>query len=88
MIMAISLDEAIKIENLDNVLFKRRENKMLLNDYQINVLNRNGINYLKYSNYKNLLFDIEELLNDNYDEELDSVSKFISEYVYYNETNK
>lgn len=86
--MAISLDEAIKIENLDNVLFKRRENKMLLNDYQINVLNRNGINYLKYSNYKNLLFDIEELLNDNYDEELDSVSKFISEYVYYNETNK
>ena len=88
MIMAISLDEAIKIENLDNVLFKRRDNKMLLNDYQINVLNRNGINYLKYSNYKNLLFDIEELLNDNYDEELDSVSKFISEYVYYNETNK
>lgn len=86
--MSINLEDAIRIENLDNEMFKRRENNMLLSDYQVSVLNRNGISYKNYSNYGELLFDIEELLNENFDDELDALSKWISEYVYYNETKK
>ena len=86
--MSISIKEAIDVENLDNILLKRRNNNMLLSDYQINILNRFNINYLSYSNYDNLLFDIEQVLADDYDDELDFVCSQISEYIYYNETNK
>ena len=42
----ISLDEAIKFSNYEELLLNRRENGMLLSDYQINVLNRNGFDYM------------------------------------------
>ncbi len=86
--MNYSLKDAVNIENLDNTILKRRKNNMLLSNYQINVLNKYDINYLNYSNYNNLLFDIEEILNDNYDDELDYICSQIAEYVYYGETKK
>jgi len=82
------MKEAINYEDIDNVILKRRNNNMLLSNYQIDVLNRFNINYLNYSNYKNLLFDIEEILNNDFDEELDFVCSQIAEYIYYGETNK
>ena len=84
----ISLEDAIKFSNQNEFLYKRRANGILLNDYQINVLNKNGFDYLKYGNIHDLLFDIEEELNIDYDEELDLVSSQIAEYIYYNETKK
>lgn len=84
----ISLNEAIKLVDIDNLIFKRRENNFLLNDYQISILQRNGINYLKYSKMRDMLFAIEEILNDNYDDELDIVSAQLAEFLYYNDTNK
>ncbi len=84
----ISFDEAINFANTDNIILKRRENGFLFSDYQIEVLNRNGLNYQKYSNMHDLLFDIEELLNSDYDEELDLVSAQISELLYYRDTKK
>lgn len=86
--MNISMKDAVNNENLDDVMLIRRKNKMLLSNYQISVLDRFDINYLNYSNYKNLLFDIEEILSDNYDDELDYICSQIAEYVYYNETKK
>ncbi len=86
--MNISINDAVKSEELDKVIVKRRKNKMLLSDYQIEVLRRFDIDYLHYSNYDDLLFDIEESLYDNYDDELDFVCSQISEYIYYNETKK
>ena len=86
--MSISLKDAVNSEELDNVIVKRRKNKMLLSDYQIEVLKRFDIDYMTYSNYHDLLFDIEESLYDNYDDELDYVCSQISEYLYYNETKK
>ena len=38
----ISIDEAIKVANYEELLLKRRENNLLLSDYQVAVLNRNG----------------------------------------------
>lgn len=84
----INVKDAIDFANQEELLLKHRKNNMLLSDYQINVLKQNGFDYLKYSNFHDLLFDIEELLNDDYNEELDLVSSQISEYIYYNETKK
>lgn len=84
----IDIDEAIKFADFDKLLLKRRENSMLLNDYQISVLSRNGIDYNKFCNIRDLLFSIEERLGDNYDDELDLVSSQISEFIYYNDTKK
>ena len=39
----VSLDDAIKFSDYEGLLLRRRENNMLLSDYQISVLNRNGI---------------------------------------------
>ena len=84
----ISLDQAIKFANHEELLLKRRENNILLSDYQVSVLSRNGINYNSFSNVRELLFEIENCLDDYFDDELDMVSQQLSEYIYYNETKK
>lgn len=84
----ISFEDALKISNIEETILKRRSNNFLLSDYQIGVLQRNGINFLKYTNVKDMLFDIEEILNDDFDEELDIISAQLAEFMYYNETKK
>lgn len=84
----ITFDEAIKIANIDKVIMKRRDNGLLLSDYQIDVLNKNGIILANYSNLDTLLFDIEETLNNDYDKELDLISSQLAEYKYYKDTKK
>ena len=83
----ISLDEAIKLADYDNLLLKHYNN-LLLNDYQISVLTNNGFNYNNYGSMQELLFDIEEYLNEEYNEELDLVSNQIAEMIYYRDTKK
>lgn len=84
----MNLEEAINFSNFENLLLKRRENDMLLSDYQISVLTRNNIDYRKYSSIRELVFEIENYLDEDYDEELDMVSSQLAEYIYYNETKK
>lgn len=61
-----------------------RENGMLLSDYHIEVLSRNGIDYLKYGSIKQILFEINEILEEDEDEELEQVAKELDERNYYN----
>lgn len=84
----VSVEEAVNFANFDHLLLKRRENSLLLSDYQVSILNRNNINYQQYINVRDLLFEIEEALDNDFDEELDLVASQLSEYVYYNETKK
>ena len=84
----VSVDEAVKFSNYEELLFKRRENNMLLSDYQVSVLSRNGIDYKKFGSVRELLFEIENCLDDEYDDELDIVSSQLSEYIYYSDTKK
>lgn len=84
----INLEEAVRIAEIDKIILKRRTNNFLLSDYQIDVLNSNNIDYLKYSNIHDLLFDIEEILNIDFDPQLDNLSREIQEYIYYHETKK
>lgn len=72
----------------ENNFLKKRENGLLLTDYQIEILVKHDINYLYYSDYKTLLFEIDTVLEDVYDEELENISNEISELYYYNYTNK
>lgn len=84
----ISIEDAIKFSDYENLLLKRRENNLLLSDYQVSILCRNGINYKSFSSIRDLLFEIEACLEDDFDDELDMVSSQLSEYIYYNETKK
>lgn len=84
----VDIDRAMKIADIDNVILKRRDGKLLLSDWQVSVLNRCSIKYNNFLNMKDLLFVIEDYLNNLYDEELDIVGSQISEFIYYNNINK
>lgn len=84
----ITVNDAIEFANYNNFLLRHRENNMLLSDYQVEVLKRNEIDYKQYSNIEKLLFKIEEVLNSNYDDELDIVSDQLAELNYYKDTKK
>ena len=66
-----------------------RGNGIQLSDSDVEVLNRYDINYQKYGSLSSLLFDIEEILNEDSDlSDLEEVSSKLAEMNYYNNTNK
>ena len=84
----ISVKDAMELTNVKQDFLKRRENGLLLSDYQVNVLKQNGIDYRKYSNLSSLLFELKEVINEEENTELEEISKQLSEMYYYNEVNK
>lgn len=84
----ITVNDAIKLSGVEQNFLKRRNKGLLLSDYQIDVLNRSGINYKNYNNISSLLFEIEDYLNQEENEELEEVSRQLAEIHYYSETNK
>ena len=82
----INLDELIASENT----FLKKYNNIYISEKQKEVLDKYGLNIEKYNNINELIFDIEEYLNESYVEldDLEWVSQTISEYNYYNNTNK
>lgn len=73
----------------DKNMMKMRGKGIYLSDNQINVLKRYNIDYNKYTSIKSLIFDIEEILNEEADlTDLEEVSEKLSELNYYNYTNK
>lgn len=69
---------------------KQRKNGIYLSDEQIEILKKYNINYLNYININELIFEIENYLNDSYEtlEDLEWVSEELSTFNYYNNTNK
>lgn len=65
-------------------------NGMMLTNHEIEVLDRYKIPYKKCNNLKEIIFEIEEILDDMdiVDEDLDYISSTISERDYYQNTNK
>ena len=82
----LNLDEIIPNENT----FLKKYNNIYISKKQKEVLDKYGLNIEKYNNVNELIFDIEEYLNESYIEldDLEWVSQTISEYNYYNNTNK
>ena len=84
----VSVSDAIDLVKLEDDFLKRRDNGILLSDYQIFIFENNNINYKNHNNLSSLLFEIEECLNEEENDELEEVSRQLSEIHYYNETNK
>ena len=61
---------------------------IVLSNKEMEVLKRNEIDYENIDTVSRLLTEIDDVLIDNDDEELESVSMSISERNYYNNTNK
>ena len=80
------------IETIDFKPLKHITGDIYLNDNQIQILDKYKINYKKCTNIKELIYEIEEIINDNYNysdiDDLDWLSQNLSEFNYYNNTNK
>ena len=73
----------------DKTMLKMRGNGIYLSDNDIDVLERYNIDYNRYNSLDSLIFDIEEILNEETDlEDLEEISSKLSELNYYNNTNK
>ena len=74
----------------NNDKFLKKVNNIFITQEQINILQNYGFDVTKYISIKELIFDIENVLNssslDLYD--LDLVSQQLSEFNYYNNINK
>lgn len=85
----LDIEKLVKDVYEDKSFIKNRGNGIYLSDNDIEVLKRYDIDYSKYNSLNNLIFDIEEILNYEVDiDDLDDVSRRLSELNYYNNTNK
>ena len=84
------LDVNKLIDNIysDKSMIKMRGNGIYLSDNDVDILNRYNIDYRKYASLSNLIFDIEEILNEEVFDDLEEISKKLLEFNYYNNTNK
>jgi hypothetical protein len=85
--MEINLKDE-EIMGTEKSFLKRRENGLMLSDNDVEILNRNNINYLQATNLESLIFMIEEALSEEENEELDILNSRLQEYNYYNYTEK
>lgn len=85
----LDINELTKDLYNDKNMIKMRGNGIYLSDNQITILKRYNIDYNKYTSLSSLIFDIEEILNEETGiEDLEEVSLRLSELNYYNNTNK
>lgn len=85
----LDIDSLTKDVYNDKSMIKMRGNGIYLSDNQIEVLKRYDIDYKKYVSLNSLIFEIEEILNEEVDaSDLEEVSSRFSELNYYNNTNK
>lgn len=84
-----NIDELVGNFDFDSNKFNNI-NGLMLTNREIEVLDRYKINYKNCKSLKEIIFEIEELLNDMdiVDEDLDYISGTISERDYYQNTNK
>ena len=63
-------------------------NGIYLTDSEVNILKSNGFDINKYNNIKELMFDLEEEIEESDNDELDMILSSIAEFNYYHNTNK
>ena len=82
----LNLEDVVKNEKS----FMKKHNNIYISEEQISILKKYNINIDNYINLNELMYDIEECLNDSYEvlDDLEWVSQTLSEYNYYNNTNK
>ena len=80
-------------ELLDSIDFNKNKltkvnDKLMLTNYQIEVLKRFDITPENYSSLSSIICDSEEFYEETLDEELDAILSELQERNYYENTNK
>ena len=83
-------NQEVNIDDLVSSKYMHKEIKkgIFLSEYQIEVLDRNHINPYDCGSINDLMYLIDEVLDECDDEELDMVYREISEFNYYSNVNK
>lgn len=83
-------NQEINIDDLYSQKYMHKEVKkgIFLSEYQIDVLRRNGINIDECGSINDLMYYIDEIIDESDDEELDIVYNEIMEFNYYSNVNK
>jgi len=76
--------------NLNPSFLRDIGNGIMLSSEEEKILTNYQIDYKNCCNTKELIFKIEDYLNDSYEElvDLENISSRLAEYNYYNDTNK
>lgn len=83
-----NIDELVNEINFNDNFIGYNKKGLILTNKEIDVLKRNEIDYEKYSSVSELLYEIDDVLEEVDDEELDIVANDIAERNYYLNTNK
>ena len=78
----------INVMYMNEENFYKKHGNLYLTDKQIKVLDKYNIDYKKYNNLNELIYNLEYYLNNEYLSDLEQVSEELSEFFYYNCTNK
>ena len=74
---------------MENNFVKMRKKNIYLSDDDIKILNKYGISYDNFSNMKELMFYLQDILdNEEVESDLEDLLIKLSEYNYYFSTNK
>ena len=79
----------IVLDTHKNISMNKINDKLYLSNNQIDILNRYNIEY-KTKTIEELIFELEEIINDSYEEydDLDKLSSELAEFNYYYNTKK
>ncbi|MBQ3298125.1 MAG: hypothetical protein IJG97_04940 [Bacilli bacterium] len=85
-----NIDELVNTIDFNKGKFNDIGNGILLTNKEIEVLDRYNIPYKNCTSLKDIIFEIESIINelDIMDEDLEEISMSISERDYYQNTNK
>ena len=83
-----NIDDIVMSTHKDMEL-NRINDKLYLSNKQINILDNYDIDY-KNKSIDELIYEVEEILNDSYDDlvDLEELSRELSEFNYYHNTKK
>ena len=79
------IDEIVK-ETHESLKLNKINDNLYLTNKEIEVLDRYDIDY--HTSIEELLFNLDEILNENDYEDLEEVSNSIAEFNYYHNTKK
>lgn len=89
--MEIDLEKLVNEMDFKSGEFVTCKNGLMLTNMEIDVLKRYGVDYEKCSTLKEIIYLVEDILNEDDASDLDEleyVSSTISERDYYQNTNK
>lgn len=85
-----NIEELVQSMDFSSGSFSTLDHGIMLTNREIEVLKRYGIDYLSCQSLKEIIYKIEDLLEDEFhdSDELEEISISISERDYYQNTNK